>query len=198
MYFFLKRIFDIVASLIVLSVLFPFLLIVGLVIVIDSPGGPFYIQTRVGKNAKEFGLIKFRSMRPNADKSGQLTVGNDARVTKVGKFIRRFKIDEFPQLLNIIIGDMSIVGPRPEVPKYVALYSEEQRTVLTVLPGLTDFATIEYIDEQEILGKAEDPEKAYIEKVMPDKLSLNLKYIDQANFWLDISLIIKTIGKIFS
>jgi lipopolysaccharide/colanic/teichoic acid biosynthesis glycosyltransferase len=198
MYFFLKRIFDIVASLIVLSVLFPFLLIVGLVIVIDSPGGPFYIQTRVGKNAKEFGLIKFRSMRPNADKSGQLTVGNDARVTKVGKFIRRFKIDEFPQLLNIIIGDMSIVGPRPEVPKYVALYSEEQRTVLTVLPGLTDFATIEYIDEQEILGKAEDPEKAYIEKVMPDKLSLNLKYIDQANFWLDISLIFKTIGKIFS
>lgn len=197
MYFFFKRIFDIVSSLCVLVVLFPFLLIIAIWIMIDSPGGAFYVQKRVGKNGKEFGLLKFRSMRPDSDIKGQLTVGNDSRVTNVGRFIRRFKIDEFPQLLNIIAGDMSIVGPRPEVPKYVAMYSDEQRKVLSVLPGLTDYATIEYIDEQEILGKAEDPEKAYIEEVMPDKLALNLKYVKEAGFWLDIKLIFKTIAGIF-
>ena len=197
MYFIVKRIFDIVSSLCVLIILFPLLLIIAIWIMVDSPGGAFYVQKRVGKNGKEFGLMKFRSMRPDSDKSGQLTVGNDNRVTKVGRFIRRFKIDEFPQLLNVIAGEMSIVGPRPEVPKYVAMYTKEQQKVLSVLPGLTDYATIEYIDEQEILGKAENPEKAYTETVMPDKLSLNLKYVEDASFWLDIKLIFKTIGGIF-
>ncbi|MCB9224290.1 MAG: sugar transferase [Crocinitomicaceae bacterium] len=198
MYFFFKRTFDILSSLCVLIILFPFLLIIGLWISIDSPGGPFYRQIRVGKNGKEFGLLKFRSMRPNSDQSGQLTVGNDSRVTKVGRFIRKYKIDEFPQLLNIIKGDMSIVGPRPEVPKYVGMYNDDQKRVLNVLPGLTDFATLEYINEQEILGESSDPEKTYIEVVMPDKLSLNLKYVNQASFWLDIKLIFRTVAKIFS
>lgn len=196
MYFFFKRVFDIIASMIVLILLFPFLLFLAIWILLDSRGGVFYRQTRVGKDEKEFGLLKFRSMRPEADKKGQLTIGDDDRVTKVGKFIRRYKLDEFPQLINIIKGDMSIVGPRPEVPKYVEKYTNEQKQVLSVLPGLTDFATLEYMDEQRILGEAEDPEKAYLTEVMPAKLELNLKYVEKRNFWLDIRLIFKTIGQI--
>ncbi|UKN03302.1 sugar transferase [Paracrocinitomix mangrovi] len=175
----------------------PILLIISILVLVSSPGGIFYKQVRVGKNGKEFGLLKFRSMRAGSDAKGQLTVGNDARVTGVGRFIRRFKLDEFPQLLNIIAGQMSIVGPRPEVPKYVALYNEKQQKVLSVLPGLTDIATIEYIKEQEILGKAENPEQTYIDEVMPAKLDLNLQYVEKANFWFDIYLIFKTIGRIF-
>ena len=135
-------------------------------------------------------------MRPNADKGGQLTVGNDNRVTKVGRFIRKYKLDELPQLINILKGEMSVVGPRPEVPKYVNLYSDEQLKVLTVLPGLTDFASIEYLDEQKVLGASNDPEKLYIEEVMPSKLSLNLKYINEKSFLLDIKLIFRTLLKI--
>lgn len=135
-------------------------------------------------------------MRPNADKAGQLTVGNDNRVTKVGRFIRKYKLDELPQLINILKGEMSVVGPRPEVPKYVNLYSDEQLKVLTVLPGLTDFASIEYLDEQKVLGASSDPEKLYIEEVMPSKLSLNLKYINEKSFLLDIKLIFRTLLKI--
>ncbi len=135
-------------------------------------------------------------MRPNADKAGQLTVGNDNRVTKVGRFIRKYKLDELPQLINILKGEMSVVGPRPEVPKYVNLYSDEQLKVLTVLPGLTDFASIEYLDEQKVLGASNDPEKLYIEEVMPSKLSLNLKYINEKSFLLDIKLIFRTLLKI--
>ena len=163
---------------------------------LDSKGGVFYKQIRVGKNEKEFGLLKFRSMRKNSDKAGQLTVGQDSRVTKVGRFIRKYKIDELPQLINIIKGDMSVVGPRPEVPKYVRLYNKEQLQVLSVLPGLTDYASIEYLDEQKVLGEAEDPEKAYIEDVMPKKLALNLKYINDQSVGLDIQLIFRTIAKI--
>ena len=136
-------------------------------------------------------------MRPNADRAGQLTVGDDNRVTKVGRFIRKYKLDELPQLFNIVKGEMSVVGPRPEVPKYVDMYSEEQKKVLLALPGLTDFASIEYLDEQKILGAADNPEKIYIEEVMPAKLELNLKYIKERNFWLDIGLIFKTIFSIF-
>lgn len=135
-------------------------------------------------------------MRPNADKAGQLTVGNDNRVTKVGRFIRKYKLDELPQLINILKGEMSVVGPRPEVPKYVNLYSDEQLKVLTVLPGLTDFASIEYLDEQKVLGASNDPKKLYIEEVMPSKLSLNLKYINEKSFLLDIKLIFRTLLKI--
>ena len=152
-------------------------IIISIWILIDSRGGIFYKQIRVGKDGKEFNLLKFRSMRTGADKSGQLTIGNDSRVTSVGRFIRKFKIDEFPQLINILKGEMSVVGPRPEVPKYVAMYSAEQRKVLSVLPGLTDYASLEYLDEQKVLGLSLDAEKTYIEKVMPKKLELNLKYI---------------------
>lgn len=137
-------------------------------------------------------------MQTNADKSGQLTIGNDARVTTVGRFIRKTKIDEFPQLINILKGEMSIVGPRPEVPKYVALYNNEQRKVLQVLPGLTDYASVEYINEQKVLGEASDPEKKYVEEVMPKKLNLNLKYIEERSFGLDLKLIFKTIFLVFS
>ena len=135
-------------------------------------------------------------MRQNAEASGQLTIGNDNRVTKSGKFIRKTKLDEFPQLINIIKGEMSIVGPRPEVPRYVDLYTPDQRRVLSVKPGLTDLASLEFISEQEILGKSNNPEKVYIEEIMPKKLELNLRYIDTMNFWLDIKLIFNTIRKI--
>ncbi len=171
-------------------------IIIALWIVIDSRGGAFYKQIRVGKNQKEFALLKFRSMRPDSDKAGQLTVGNDSRVTKVGKFIRKFKLDEVPQLINILKGEMSVVGPRPEVPKYVNMYSDEQLKVLDVLPGLTDYASIEYLDEQKVLGASDDPEKTYVEEVMPAKLKLNLKYIEDRSLLLDIKLVFRTIGKI--
>lgn len=196
MYLVSKRIFDVVSSLIVLCLLSPFLILTAILILIESRGGVFYKQSRVGKNGTEFGLLKFRSMRSGADKDGQLTVGDDARVTKVGKSIRKYKIDEFPQLLNVIAGQMSIVGPRPEVPKYVALYNDEQKKVLSVKPGLTDLATIEYINEQAILGESEDAESTYIDIVMPAKLALNLAYINKRSFFLDLRLIFKTIGSI--
>lgn len=196
MYTFSKRLFDFCSAFLVLLVFSPLFIFIACWISLDSKGGVFYKQIRVGKNRKEFGLLKFRSMRPNADKAGQLTVGNDNRVTKVGRFIRKYKLDELPQLINILKGEMSVVGPRPEVPKYVNLYSDEQLKVLTVLPGLTDFASIEYLDEQKVLGASNDPEKLYIEEVMPSKLSLNLKYINEKSFLLDIKLIFRTLLKI--
>ena len=197
MYFLTKRIFDIISSVAVLIILFPFLFLISIWIALDSKGGVFYKQIRVGKKGKEFGLLKFRSMTPNGERSGQITVGIDSRVTKAGKFVRKYKIDEFPQLLNIIVGQMSIVGPRPEVPKYVAMYDSNQLKVLDVLPGLTDYGTLEYIDEQELLGQTNDPETIYIKEVMPAKLVLNLKYVSERNFGLDLKLIFKTIFRIF-
>lgn len=196
MYTFTKRIFDLFSSAICLLVFSPVLLFLAVWILVDSRGGVFYKQVRVGKNGKEFKLLKFRSMRPNSDKAGQLTIGNDNRITKVGRFIRRTKLDELPQLINIIKGEMSVVGPRPEVPKYVAMYTPEQRQVLQALPGLTDYASIQFINEQTILGASPDPEKTYITEVMPQKLALNLQYINDRTFFLDIKLIFKTIGKI--
>ena len=177
--------------------LMPLFLIVALWIIIDSKGGVFYRQIRIGKAEKEFRLLKFRSMATGSDKKGQLTIGEDSRVTRPGKFIRRTKIDEFPQLLNIIKGEMSIVGPRPEVPKYTSLYSIDQKRVLTVRPGLTDYASLEYFDEQMILGQSSDPENSYINEVMPAKLKLNLKYIEEQSFLTDLAIIFKTIGAIF-
>ena len=196
MYFLAKRLFDIVASTIALLLFSPVFIVISVWIALDSRGGVFYKQIRVGKGQKEFGLLKFRSMRPNSDKSGQLTIGNDSRVTNVGRFIRKYKLDEVPQLINILKGEMSVVGPRPEVPKYVNMYSKQQLRVLEVLPGLTDYASIEYLDEQKVLGASDDPEKTYIEEVMPAKLNLNLKYISDRSFFLDLKLVFKTIGKI--
>lgn len=197
MYNFFKRIFDILSSLLVLFILSPIFIIIAIWITIDSKGGVFYKHVRVGKNGKEFGLLKFRSMAVGSDKGSQITIGNDARVTKVGQFIRKYKIDELPQLINILKGEMSVVGPRPEVKKYIDLYTDEQLKVLTVLPGLSDYASIEYFDEQKILGKAKNPNKEYIEVVMPEKLKLNLKYISEKSLKTDFRIIVKTLLKIF-
>lgn len=194
----MKRSFDILSSLVVLIISSPILIIISILIVSTSKGGVFFRQNRVGKGGIDFGLFKFRTMKPNSESAGQITVGGrDPRITKIGYYLRKFKLDELPQLLNILKGDMSVVGPRPEVRRYVDLYNEQQLRVLSVRPGLTDYASIEYINENEILGKADDPDKAYIEEVMPAKLELNLKYIADQSFLLDLKLVFRTIGKIF-
>jgi lipopolysaccharide/colanic/teichoic acid biosynthesis glycosyltransferase len=195
----MKRFVDIISSLIVLLIGFPFFLVIAFLIVVSSKGGVFFIQKRVGKNNLDFNLYKFRTMKPDSESKGQITVGGkDPRITKIGYWLRKFKMDEFPQLINVIKGDMSIVGPRPEVRKYVDLYSEEQLCVLNVRPGLTDLASLEYIDENELLGKSTNPEATYINEIMPKKLELNLKYIAHQSLWLDIKLIFKTFFKILT
>ena len=195
----MKRILDILCSFSVLLLLLPVWLVVALLIVLESRGGVFYVQKRVGKDNRDFNLYKFRTMRPDADSKGLLTVGaRDSRITRVGYFLRKYKIDEFPQLLNILKGDMSIVGPRPEVRKYVDLYTPEQMRVLTVRPGLTDYASIRYVNESEVLAASEDPERTYIEEVMPAKLALNLQYIENQSLKEDFKLIFKTFTAILS
>jgi lipopolysaccharide/colanic/teichoic acid biosynthesis glycosyltransferase len=195
---FLKRLFDIFLSLLGIIVLLPFFLFISLLIIVDSRGGIFYKQVRVGKNGVDFYLLKFRSMRSDSDKKGLLTVGGrDPRITRMGYYIRKYKIDELPQLLNVLKGDMSLVGPRPEVRKYVSLYTSEQRKVLSVQPGITDYASIEYSNENEILGKAADPENVYINEIMPEKLRLNLKYISEKSLKTDVKIIFNTLKKIF-
>lgn len=193
----MKRAFDILVSLIVLLLFFPLGLILAIWIKLESKGGVFYLQERVGKNGHHFKLIKFRSMRPNAELSGQLTVGaRDPRITRAGYFIRRFKLDEFPQFINVLIGQMSIVGPRPEVPFYVALYDETQRKILDVKPGITDYASIEYYHENEILAAATDPQKAYIEQIMPAKIKLNERYLSNPSLAQDMKIMCLTFLKI--
>ena len=193
----LKRLFDIFFSVIGLIILLPFFIIITLLIVIDSPGGIFYKQIRVGKGNTDFYLFKFRSMRTDSDKKGLLTVGGrDSRITRMGYFIRKYKIDALPQLINVLLGDMSLVGPRPEVRKYVDMYNEEQKKVLSLKPGITDYASIEYSNENELLGKAEDPEAVYINEIMPAKLKLNLKYIAEQGIATDFKIIFRTIRKI--
>jgi lipopolysaccharide/colanic/teichoic acid biosynthesis glycosyltransferase len=173
------RLFDIFFSALGLIILFPFFIVFFLLIRLESKGGAFYIQERIGKNGKPFGLYKFRSMRVGSDAEGLLTVGErDNRITRIGYILRKTKIDELPQLMNVLKGDMSLVGPRPEVKKYTDMYTEEQRKVLCVRPGITDYASIEYVNENELLSKADDPERMYIEKVMPDKIKLNMKYLE--------------------
>ena len=194
----LKRLFDILISFLSLIFLVPVFVIIALLIVFDSKGGIFYSQLRVGKNQKDFKLLKFRTMYGGSEKKGLLTVGeSDDRITSTGKWLRKFKLDELPQLLNILKGQMSFVGPRPEVRKYVDLYNEQQKQVLSVRPGLTDYASIEYSNENEILAKYADPEKAYIDIIMPDKLNLNLKYIKEKSLFVDLKIIFMTIGKVF-
>ena len=191
-----KRIFDVCSSLIVLTILSPILLVISFLILLDSRGGVFYKQVRVGKNQRNFGLYKFRTMRPNSDQV-QITVGDrDPRVTSIGYFLRKYKLDELPQLINILKGEMSVIGPRPEVPFYVNMYSEEQLKVLSVKPGLSDLATLEYVKESELLAQSDNPEKTYIEEIMPAKLALNLVYIQKQSFLLDVKIILKTIAKI--
>ena len=195
----MKRLFDIIFSLIGIAILLPFFLIFTIFIVIDSGFPVFYSQTRVGKNGKDFSLLKFRTMKKDSDKKGLLTVGEkDSRITSFGFFLRKYKLDELPQLFNVLAGNMSLVGPRPEVRKYVELYNSEQKKVLSVKPGITDYASIEYSNENSILAKSMNPENLYITEIMPTKLKLNLKYIEERSFLTDLKIIFKTIGKIFS
>ena len=176
----MTRIFDILLATLGLVILSPLLILVYVAIVLESRGGGFYRQERTGRYGKPFRLIKFRSMYVNADKHGLITVGgHDNRITRVGYYIRKYKIDELPQLINVVKGDMSIVGPRPEVKKYTDLYTEEQCKILDVRPGITDYASIKYVDENEILGTSDNPERIYIEHIMPDKIKLNMIYISQ-------------------
>lgn len=194
----LKRAMDIVLSLAGIAALSPVLALTALAVALDSPGGVFYRQVRVGKRGKEFRIFKFRTMVSGADRKGPLiTIGADERVTRVGRVLRKTKLDELAQLLNVLKGDMSFVGPRPEVPKYVAMYSPAQRNVLLVRPGITDYASIAYRDENDLLSGAEDPERVYIETIMPAKLELNRQYISQIGVLTDIKLIFKTIAAVF-
>lgn len=172
------RVLDIFFSFLGIVILSPVLLILYLAICLESKGGGIYSQSRIGQFGHVFKLYKFRSMRVGADKGSLITIGDDNRITKSGKFIRKYKLDELPQLLNVLKGDMSLVGPRPEVAKYVNLYTKEQRKVLDVRPGITDYASIAYADENHILELSDNPEKTYIEQIMPDKIKLNMQYIN--------------------
>lgn len=193
----LKRFFDIVASLTGIIILFPFFLVIALCIIFGSGFPVFYLQTRVGKNSIDFKLFKFRTMRKDADKKGLLTVGGrDPRVTGIGYYLRKYKLDELPQLFNVLFGSMSLVGPRPEVRKYVVLYTKEQQLILSVKPGITDFASLEYINENELLAKSSDPEQTYINDIMPAKLRLNAKYVQQQGLAVDLRIICNTLLKI--
>jgi lipopolysaccharide/colanic/teichoic acid biosynthesis glycosyltransferase len=194
----MKRLFDFFCSLIGIMMLLPFFLFIGVWIFMDDFHSPFYKQERVGKNGKLFWLLKFRSMRVQSSQKVQLTVGKDPRITKIGHFIRKYKIDELPQLINVLKGDMSLVGPRPEVVKYVNMYSDDQKAVLKVKPGITDYASLEYFEESDLLAKSNDPEKTYIYEIMPAKIQINLKYISKANVMEDINIIFLTLKRIVS
>lgn len=190
----LKSFFDYFLSLSGLILLSPIFLFLAILIKMDSKGPVLYKQIRVGRNNIEFELLKFRTMRTNSDSGGLLTVGaKDKRITKCGYYLRKYKLDELPQLINILKGDMSLVGPRPEVRKYVELYNLEQRKVLKVKPGITDIASIQYRNENELLGKAKNAEEFYIKEVMPDKLRLNLIYINDRSFFKDMKVIYNTL-----
>lgn len=193
-----KRTFDILFSFIGLICIAPVFIVLFTLIAADSKGGIFYKQVRIGKNLKPFKLFKFRSMYTDADKKGLLTVGNnDNRITKIGYYLRKYKLDELPQLINVFIGNMSFVGPRPEVEKYVKLYNNEQLKVFNVKPGITDWASIQYVNENELLAKSKNPEKTYIDEIMPAKLKLNLAYVNDNNILVDIKIILLTIKAIF-
>lgn len=195
-----KRLFDIVVSFAILTVFFPIGFILSFCILLESKGGVFYRQERIGQFGKSFYLFKFRTMRPDSDRLGTLTVGmRDPRITRVGYFIRKYKLDEFPQFLNVIRGEMSIVGPRPETREYVDHYTPEQAKILEVKPGITDYASLEYFDENRILGESSNPKETYIHEIMPAKLILNQKYLDNPNLKTDIQIMwmtfLKVIGK---
>lgn len=192
----LKRMFDILMSFIGIIILLPLMIIIGIIIKLTSKGPILFKQIRVTKNSKLFQIYKFRTMRENSEGNKQITVGNDSRITGIGKILRKTKLDEIPQLFNVIKGEMSLVGPRPEVPKYVELYNDEQKKILQVPAGITDYASIYFSNESELLGKADNPEKFYIEKIMPYKIELNQKYIENINIFTDIKIIILTILKI--
>jgi lipopolysaccharide/colanic/teichoic acid biosynthesis glycosyltransferase len=190
-----KRLFDVGATIAGLFVLWPVLLIVALLIKLDDGGSVFFRQERVGRAGRRFRVWKFRTMIPDAEqRGGALTVGDDPRTTRVGRWLRRSKLDELPQLFNVLAGDMSLVGPRPEVPRYVARYSADQRRVLDLVPGLTDPASIAYSRESELLARAADPDRYYVTTVMPDKIRINLAYAAHATRWTDVKVVVETLG----
>lgn len=193
----MKRTFDFSWALLALIILLPFFLIIGLLIKADSRGSVFYKQIRVGKNKRNFKLFKFRTMYMRPANQSQLTIGaRDPRITKIGYWLRKYKIDELPQLVNVLLGEMSFVGPRPELNKYVNFYNLEQQRVLTVKPGITDWASIEYCNESELLAAAKDPERFYINEVIPTKISHSLQYIDNHDMWIDLKIIFLTFRRI--
>jgi lipopolysaccharide/colanic/teichoic acid biosynthesis glycosyltransferase len=189
----MKRLFDILFSGVMLLLFLPVFIVIAVAISIDSRGGVFFGQVRVGQDGVNFRMWKFRTMRPQAELGGQLTVGSsDRRITRVGYFLRKLKVDELPQLWNVFKGDMSVVGPRPEVPRYVALYTDDQRRVLSIRPGITDYASLQYFSESDLLAASEDPEKTYIEQIMPAKLKLNLEYVSNYGLLEDLKIIALT------
>lgn len=194
-----KRLFDFIFSFLGLLILSPVLLIIALMIKLGSKGPVFYRGIRVGRQGKLFKIYKFRTMIPEAEElGGSSTAGDDPRLTKIGKFLKKYQLDELAQLINVVKGEMSLVGPRPEVPIYVNMLSKKEKEIIfSVRPGMTDFASLWNFHEGEILEGSPDPEKAYLEKIRPKKIELQLKYVKERNFWLDIKLILKTIAKIF-
>lgn len=192
-----KRAFDVIMSAIGLILLSPFFIIISLLIKFDSPGPVLFKQVRVGRYERNFKILKFRTMVTDAEKRGaQITVGRDSRITRVGHFLRKSKLDELPQLINVFIGDMSLVGPRPEVPKYTQYYTKSQKRIFELRPGITDYSSIKYRDENEILALSSDPEKTYIEEIMVDKLKLNMEYLENKSLLTDIKIIFNTLLKI--
>lgn len=192
-----KRAFDLAASLCGLLLLAPLLGSIALWIRLDSGGPVFYRQLRIGRYGVPFSIFKFRTMAVQAAAGAQLTVGQDARITRAGRFLRHYKLDELPQLINVLQGSMSLVGPRPEVPRYVACYPPDvRRIVLSVAPGITDWASIHYKDENAILGHAADPERAYIDTILPVKLEYYVRYVQERNFWTDLRIIVNTLSAI--
>lgn len=193
----MKRIFDVSLALIAILILLPLFIIIAVLITIDSSGGIFYKQSRVGKNKVDFKLYKFRTMYFQPFEKCQLTIGaHDPRITKLGYWLRKYKIDELPQLINILKGEMSFVGPRPEVQKYVRLYNSDQQRVFSVKPGITDWASIEYCGESELLAKSKDPENFYIKEIIPSKISHSLQYIDHHDLWIDLKIIFLTLARV--
>lgn len=193
----LKRLFDVIISLTGILILTPLFIIVVISIKLDSCGPILFQQTRIGRLGSKFKIYKFRTMIVNAEQFGeQITIGDDQRITKIGAWLRKFKLDELPQLFNVLNGDMSLVGPRPEVEKYVDLYTSHQRQVLQVRPGITDPASIAFRNESDLLGKADDPEKFYIREIMPMKLELNLNYLKSQSVISDIKIILNTLFKV--
>lgn len=195
----MKRLFDIIASALGLIVLSPLFLVLAVWIKVDSKGPVFYRQTRVGWHNKDFRIFKFRSMRVGSDRGSLVTIGGrDPRITKSGYYIRKYKLDEFPQLINVLIGDMSLVGPRPEVRHYVDYWTPEQMRVLDVRPGITDPASIKFRNENELMAQAGDPEQYYINVIMQEKLRLYLEYVDNQSFLYDLRLIFATLRAVIT
>lgn len=194
-----KRIFDIFAALIMSIILIPVIIIFAVIIVIDSPGNPFFLQTRITRYGKKFKVFKFRTMVKNAERLGsQVTIENDSRITKVGKYLRKFRIDEFPQIFNVLFGDLSFVGVRPEVPKYVENYQDEMFATLLLPAGITSLTSILYKNESDFLKTAKNPDETYVKEILPQKMAYNLQYIKNFNFFGDIAIMFKTVKAVIS